>query len=369
MKLKFIGFICVVLILLFGAHFVIYEAVVPTFLIAVPAVLLWLKIILGGMTLGFIVLSIVARFFNNLVTKILYTAFSVWLGFFFYLLLASAIYWVIYGIAFGALPHATFPVLGKILGGLAIIISVYGIFQASITKITSYQVTLPQLPDIWKGRKVAFISDIHLGQIYQKGFAQKIVEKLTTLNPDIIFIGGDLFDGVAVDIAKVLAPFKDLHPTLGTYFITGNHEEFGDESKYTNAIKNIGIRVLSNEMVNIDGLQIIGVDYRDTAKKSSFESVLKNIPFNRHAPSILLKHVPSNLEVAENNTISLQLSGHTHRAQVFPLSFISHSVYKGFDYGLHSLKKMQVITSSGMGTWGPPLRVGSKSEIVIISLQ
>ncbi len=114
-------------------------------------------------------------------------------------------------------------------------------------------------------------------------------------------------------------------------------------------------------------VQIVGVDYKTTEKRSDFEKVLSSLPIDANLPSILLKHVPSNLDVAEKRGISLGLFGHTHRAQVFPFSIITHFVYKGFDYGLKKLGKMQVYTSSGVGTWGPPIRVGSNSEIVILN--
>jgi predicted MPP superfamily phosphohydrolase len=84
-------------------------------------------------------------------------------------------------------------------------------------------------------------------------------------------------------------------------------------------------------------------------------------------PSILLKHQPDLLGVAESNGVSLQLSGHTHKAQMFPLSLITKWIYHGFDYGLHRFGNMQIYTSSGVGTWGPPLRVGTKAEIVRIT--
>jgi predicted MPP superfamily phosphohydrolase len=102
------------------------------------------------------------------------------------------------------------------------------------------------------------------------------------------------------------------------------------------------------------------------SKKTRFEDILQNLQIDRTLPSILLKHVPSHLDVARKNGITLQLSGHTHRAQMFPFNLFTYLIYRGFDYGLHALGSMQVYTSSGVGTWGPPLRVGTRSEIVEI---
>ena len=148
-------------------------------------------------------------------------------------------------------------------------------------------------------------------------------------------------------------------------FITGNHEEFRNDKHFLDAIKNVGIRVLNNEMVVVDGLQIIGVDDRDSTNRVKFESVLSALNIDKNKPSILLKHQPFQLDEAANAGISIQISGHTHKAQVFPLNIFTQLIFKGYDYGLKMYDKMIVYTSSGVGTWGPPLRVGSDSEIVV----
>jgi predicted MPP superfamily phosphohydrolase len=126
------------------------------------------------------------------------------------------------------------------------------------------------------------------------------------------------------------------------------------------------MRVLYNEKVELDGLQIIGVDYRDTRAEEPFRSILKKIGIDRHKPSILLKHAPVHLQVAEEQGISMQLSGHTHHGQVFLFRFITSQVYQGYDYGLKKFGDLLVYTSSGAGTWGPPMRIDTNPEIVVI---
>ena len=151
--------------------------------------------------------------------------------------------------------------------------------------------------------------------------------------------------------------------------MTGNHEEFSDNSKYLRAVRQAGIRVLYNEMIDLEGLQLIGVDYRDSRDRKQFETILKNMRIDPGKPSILLKHAPLHLEIAEEQGISLQLSGHTHRGQVFLFRFITHRVYQGYDYGLKRFGRLLVNTSSGAGTWGPPMRLDTKPEIVLIEFQ
>lgn len=173
--------------------------------------------------------------------------------------------------------------------------------------------------------------------------------------------------GVKVSESEVIKPFLDLHPKLGIYFITGNHEEFGDSKHFTDAIKATGIKVLNNEMVTVDGIQLIGVDDRDSIDVSKFENILFGLDIDRNKPSILLKHQPSQLAEAAKAGISLQISGHAHKAQIFPLNIFTNYIYKGYDYGLQKIDNMAVFTSSGVGTWGPPMRVGSDAEIVVFS--
>jgi predicted MPP superfamily phosphohydrolase len=152
------------------------------------------------------------------------------------------------------------------------------------------------------------------------------------------------------------------------YFVAGNHEQFGDDSKYLHAIAAAGVRVLSNEKVEVDGLQIIGVPYRN-AHDGHFASVLRGIRLDRDRASILLTHAPDHPEIAEAAGVSLQLSGHTHLGQFVPWSWMARRIYRQFVYGLSRIGKMQVFTSSGAGTWGPPLRLGSNPEIVLLEFE
>jgi len=152
------------------------------------------------------------------------------------------------------------------------------------------------------------------------------------------------------------------------YFVAGNHEQFGDDSKYLHAIAAAGVRVLSNEKVEVDGLQIVGVPYRN-AHDGQFASVLRSVRLDCDRASILLTHAPDHPEIAEAAGVSLQLSGHTHLGQFIPWSWMARRIYRQFVYGLSRIGKMQVFTSSGAGTWGPPLRLGSNPEIVVLQFE
>ena len=236
-----------------------------------------------------------------------------------------------------------------------------------MTRVTRLNVHIEGLPAVWKGKTAVWVSDTHLGHVRNLGFARSIASLVESLNPDIVLIGGDLFDGVAADPDLLLQPFSRLSPRYGTFFVTGNHEEFSDSRRFVDAIRRSGIRVLQNEKVEVDGLQIVGVDYRDSRSEDSFRTILRKISIGQTRPTILLKHAPFHLRVAEEHGISLQLSGHTHHGQVFLFRFITQRVYQGYDYGLKRFGHLTVYTSSGAGTWGPPMRLDTKPEIVAIT--
>jgi predicted MPP superfamily phosphohydrolase len=257
----------------------------------------------------------------------------------------------------------------ELLFGAAAVAGLYGVFNASWTRITRMTVRLANLPDAWRGRTAALISDLHLGHVRNGSFLRRMVTKILKEEPDAIFIAGDLYDGTAIDAQRAAEPLSELVAPQGVYFVAGNHEQFGDDSKYLHAIAAAGVRVLSNEKVEVDGLQIIGVPYRNAALDSHLAGVLRGIGLDRDRASVLLTHAPDHPEVAEAAGVSLQLSGHTHLGQFIPWSWMARRVYRQFVYGLSRIGKMQVFTSSGAGTWGPPLRLGSNPEIVMLEFQ
>jgi predicted MPP superfamily phosphohydrolase len=318
------------------------------------------------LSISLIATSFLAFRYSNLPVRLLYTGAASWLGIIYLLILASILCWIFYGLA--GLFHLSLnrKILIEVLIVLALMASVYGFINAESIRITRVNLKLPGLSEEWKGKTAVWVSDTHLGQVRSYGFSQKIASMVRDEHPDIVFIGGDLYDGVSVDLDKVIEPFSGIPAHYGTYFVTGNHEEFSDNIPYLEAVRHAGIRVLYNERVDLDGLQILGVDYRDSRNKNQFKRILQEMGIDRRKPSILLKHSPLDLEVAKEAGISLQLSGHTHRGQVLFFRMITRRVYHGYDYGLKWFGDLLVYTSSGAGTWGPPMRLDTIPEIVVI---
>ncbi len=347
-------------------HFTIYKFIVTIFSLSATW-RIFTGVLLAILCVSFLIVSILTFYFNNSFTNSLYTISASWLGFSVYLFLFSLLFFIVSGILHIFSPNISLLYFGILCFILPFVFGVYGLVHARNVIVKDISVTIPNLPINWKDKKAVWVSDLHLGAVHSQDFAKNIVSKINEINPDIVFIGGDIYDGVKVNESEIINPFINLHPKFGVYFITGNHEEFSDSKHFLDAISSAGIKILNNEMVIVDGLQLIGVDDRDSIDATKFESILSGLNIDRNKASILLKHQPSQLAEAANAGISFQISGHTHKAQILPLNIFTNLVYKGYDYGLKKMNNMNVYTSSGVGTWGPPMRVGSDAEIVVFS--
>jgi hypothetical protein len=286
------------------------------------------------------------------------------LDFFFF---AACLCWLVDDVLrLAALPQHR-PLIAGALFGLALLTGIYGLFNALRIRVRRVPIQLPNLPVSWRGRTAVLLSDLHLGNVNASGFSRRIVDLINGLRPDIVFLPGDFFDGTPVDPDRLAAPFRQLSPPLGIYFSTGNHDEYGDLPRYLQALTRVGIRILSNESVHVDGLHIVGISYHQSTSILGVRAILESLHLSPSQPSILLNHVPNRLPQVEQAGVSLQLSGHTHGGQLFPFTWFTRRVFGKFTYGLHRFGALQVYTSSGAGTWGPPMRVGTRPEIVLFT--
>lgn len=376
------------------------------------------KIALGVLSITFVTASLLGWYFHNPFVRLYYLLAAVWLGFSSYLLWASLLCWIVWG--FSGLAHLGWAPqhIADVLFSAALLATIYGMVNAALPRIVRVNVHLPNLPPQWLGRTAALVADTHLGHIRNGRFIRRVVSKLAALQPDIVFLAGDLYDGAAADFEKLAQPWEQfisaaeqkLHrggaearsntqkaeyagysrygspastgkdhgyetavleeePFLGVYYILGNHEEFYSHSEFLPPLVRAGVRLLNNEKIEVDGLQLIGVHYRDAITAEHYREVLRSLHLDRNRASILLLHAPVRLAIAEEEGISLQLSGHTHGGQFFPYTWIARRVWGKFIHGLQRLGNLQVFTSYGAGSWGPPLRVATRPEIVLLTFE
>jgi len=295
LRTRFVAFIVIIQSVLFLTHFFLYETWSFSISGYEPV---WMKLAIAFLSISFVSASLLAFRYTNPAVRIYYRTAAVWVGLLTFLLFAAVCCWMILGVATLAGAVLNFHRLVEILFSVATVIGLYGVFNASWTRVTRATIQLANLPETWRGRKAALISDLHLGHVRNGSFMRRMVAKILREEPHAIFIAGDLYDGTAIDAARAAEPLNQLTAPHGVYFVAGNHEQFGDDRKYLEAVEAAGVRVLHNEKVEADGLQIVGVPYRNATRGEHLASVLKNVRLDRQRASILLVHAPDHPAVA-----------------------------------------------------------------------
>jgi predicted MPP superfamily phosphohydrolase len=369
---RIVTFVIIMQLMMFLGHWFVYETWVR--LCEMPQGddsnrLLALQITTAVLSVSFVTASLLAFRYAHIFVRWYYTCAAVWLGTLNYLFFAACAAWIVAGASTLAGLHGQRRHIAIALFGLALLTSLYGVVNAAWTRVTRITIRIANLPAAWHGRVAALVSDLHLGHVRNYSFVKRIVRMLAGLRPEIVFIDGDLYDGTKADIDRLAQPWSQLRPPLGIYFTTGNHEEFFDRTKYIDAVTRAGIRVLNNEKIIVDGLQIVGMHYRESANPQLFRSILRQAALDPRRASVLLTHAPDRPAIAEEEGVSLQLSGHTHGGQFLPYTWIASRAYGRFVHGLNRLGKMLVFTTWGAGTWGPPLRIATQPEIVLLRFE
>jgi predicted MPP superfamily phosphohydrolase len=288
--------------------------------------LIW-QAIPGSLPIAFIATTIVGFRHSNPFQRIIYAVSATWLGALNFAFFAAVACWIF------SLPDwlADWPVprfsLAATVFGIALVITVYGLINAAWFRVTRIDIRLPNLPEAWQGRTLALITDLHLGHISGPGFLGRIISRLRSLQPDAVLISGDMFDGTTVELNHLVAPWRGYSAPRGIFYVTGNHDEFAERTIYLDAVQRTGVRVLNNEKIVLSGLQIVGVHDSEAGDAAELRSILRRVRLDPQYPSILLAHRPANLAVAEEEGISLQLSGHTHKGQLWPWTLCSSPAF------------------------------------------
>lgn len=368
--LQVILFLVPALLILGGAHYLLYISLLHIFAIANPLVKMYLGLALLFLGISFFLATFIARFSENNLTRGYYFVSGFWLGLLTNLLLAVVLFFIL---SWGArllgfsVSSAT---LAYILFALAFAYSTYGVWNAGYTRVKEITVTIPHLPDAWKGKKIVQLSDVHLGLVHREAFMRRLVEKTNAANPEMVVITGDLFDGMDGKLDELVRPLDDIKAPRGTFFITGNHETYLGLDDVFAAIKKTPVRILNDEVVDLSGLKLIGVHYPLLAETDGVAHILDSLkPQYFGKPNILLYHSPSHIAEIKARGVNLQLSGHTHDGQIFPFHYIAKLVHKGYEYGLYEEGDYTLYTTTGAGTWGPMMRTGNTPEIVVVTLK
>lgn len=386
--MKSLLFLCAVLSFLLVLHYALFRSIIHFFNIRHPVAVILLYAAMVLLTFAFASAFFLLHWRESPWTIGYYRFAAVWTGFFIQLLMAVAVAWAVIGVARLA-GHPLKPgALAAILLAAAIGYGIYGIWNAFHPRVRDLAVTLQDLPKSWENRTIVQLSDVHLGHLHGRKFADRLVDRINALAPDLIVITGDLFDGMGGPFESFIPILNRLRANRGIYFVTGNHEHYIGIDRALSLLKKIRLRVLDNECIEIDGLEIIGVSYPGIGSLAD----IANLPGKknpRHA-RLLLFHTPTNMQANGGDFMDrqfstywrpdttfalnrktgadLQLSGHTHHGQIFPFNFITRLLYGGHDFGLTRAGDLRIYTTCGTGSWGPPMRTGNLPEIVKITL-
>lgn len=384
-------FLAVFLSLTAAAHFSLYRFALRGLDVGHPVARACLLAAFSFLAVSFMAAFFLLRWMETPWTINFYRLAAVWLALSIKLVLAVGAAWTLYGALrlFGVAESAFRFVAGGCVA-LALVWSAVGFWAAFHPVITRVEVPLETLPDRWRNRSIVQLSDLHLGHFHSPASMERLAERVNALAPDLVVITGDLFDGMAGPMPAFVAPLSKLSSRHGVFLVTGNHEVYAGLRRCLELAEKAGIRVLANEVVEVDGLNLMGVAYPGIREKSEIQGLERALdPSAGRRPMVLLFHTPTDIRrdgtrdrrtatywrpdtsfaLSRELGVSLQLSGHTHKGQMFPFGLLTRWIYNGCDYGLHRESGFSLFTSSGVGTWGPPMRTGASPEIVMITLR
>lgn len=256
--------------------------------------------------------------------------------------------------------------------GTALMATVWGVLAARDFVVNETDIAIAKLN---APVTIMHISDVHLGHHRGRDYLQKIVEATNTHHPDLVIINGDLLDAVVALDEKVLDPLKRIDAPV--YFTGGNHEKYVNQKRSEELVSAMGVRVLRNETVNLNSIQLVGlrymkaddetIDLHPSDDKDTIKSVLEGMSVDTSIPSVFVHHSPVGVKYMSAKGANLVLSGHTHAGQVFPGTLLS-PLFFNFNRGLKKFGDTQVFVSQGAGTYLTPMRSGSRNEINLIRL-
>jgi len=330
------------------------------------------------LALAYIVGRILEKYLPHFVVSPLIWGGSIWfavLTYLFFFIVFSDVLLKLAGLAgMGADLRST---LEAAVPGCAIVVAtvttVYGAVVAMVPQVTRYDFSIAKQAGDIKELSIAVVSDLHMGNIMGRRRVGRIVTTVNELHPDLVLFPGDIVDEDLRPVMKqdLGALLKGINARYGKFAVTGNHEYIGGAEKAVKYLESEGIRFLRDKAVTVaDSFVLIGredksSEYFAPKRRKSLAQNMEGV--NRSLPLILMDHQPYRLKEAKKEGIDLQLSGHTHNGQLWPFNWITDLIYEK-SWGYVKKGSTNIVVSSGAGTWGPPVRVGSISEIVYIHL-
>jgi len=377
--IQFLIFFSIVITVYSLLSFYVYSRGIQAFPSGTPA-RIWFKTLFVFLSISYIIARVLERLWLSAVSDVFTWIGSFWLAAFFYFLL------IIIAIDIVRLVNLAIPIIPvsmKTLGfrqylfwgsvSVVLILLLGGFINSINPRIKKLDITINKKVDGLKNLKIVFASDIHMGTLIGPRRTNSIVQKINAQNPDIILLGGDILDE---DLAPVIwnnlgDSLKKLKAPLGVIGITGNHEFIGGAGAAVKYLEDHGVTMIRDSVIVIDeNFYIIGREDRDKrnfagVKRKELEELSQGLDHN--LPIIMLDHQPFELDRKQELGIDLTMSGHTHHGQMWPLNYLTKAIFE-VSWGYKKKGNMHAYVSSGVGGWGPPVRIGNRPEIVVVNL-
>jgi hypothetical protein len=288
-------------------------------------------------------------------TKGYYFGAATWLGFLIYMLFASAIYDVL-----GRFIDFERPLVPYAFIAAAAALVLASLAVPRFVALREIEVRTAKLD---RKLRILHMSDLHIGASHGPRGLEKLVMMANETKPDLVLITGDLADSPMDPKGDPFAALDRLEAPA--FFVIGNHEHYAGIEDVSALLAKTKVRVLRNEVAVSGDVQIVGADYGGAKE---LEHVLSEITLDRSKYTVLMFHQPDGFDVARAASVDLMLCGHTHGGQFFPFTIINRLIWGKEFYGHHERGGMHIHTTSGAGTWGPPMRLGTRSEMVLIKV-
>jgi hypothetical protein len=371
---------------LIGMHYYIAKRLVLDPGIASP----WRGVLLAavaGLGLCLVVQPFAERLVRPPVSRVVSWPASLWMGFAFLLVIllafSDAVLWLTGGAALaasggvsGGEPAAA--VRAALVAAGALLAGAFGLRSAmGPPALQRVEIALERWPESLDGFRIVQISDLHIGPILGRAFAEQLVARVDALEPDLVALTGDLVDGSVRQLANEVAPLAGLRARHGVYFVTGNHDHYSGARRWCEKVRELGIHVLRNQRVEIrDGatvFDLVGVDDHHGSHFGGGQGGGEDLGAaldgrDRSRPAVLLAHDPSTFKRASTMAIDLQISGHTHGGQIWPFGLLVHLAVP-FVAGRFRRNGAELYVSRGTGFWGPPMRLFAPAEVTEIVLR
>jgi len=297
---------------------------------------------------------------------------SYWLAAFSLLLMLLPVVQIVLGLI--RLTRLPYPRVQRWAGfiTLATLVSLisFGTFNAYSPVVRNYEIRIDKPAGGLQELNVVMAADMHFGLLSGKAHAERMVKEINALKPDLVLYPGDIIDdNLDVYLDKGIGEIiSEVEATYGVYATLGNHDKYkGRMEQLIEALEQSGMDILYDETVSVgDQITLVGRKDKTENDRAALEELMADVALDK--PVILLDHQPYGLDIAAQNGVDLMVSGHTHRGQIAPANLITKALYEN-DWGHLQKGSFHSIVTSGYGFWGPPIRLGSRSEIVQITIR